>query len=226
MAGSNSAFVEQNVQYKVVIATVFALVLSTTAVALRVLARRICRVHLKVDDYLMILALLFEWAISMAGVVFLHNGLGRHVSTITPAQLITYLKTLYTGSFLYAFTVTFTKLSILFLYARVFPTPMMRKACVLVGSIVVLWCTSVCIVGALICVPTEKLWHPTTPGGCIDVSKFYYGLQVPNILTDGIILIMPAKVIWTLPLSRPQRISLMVIFTLGALYVDFARKSV
>lgn len=90
-----------------------------------------------------------------------------------------------------------------------------------VGLLVILWGFGVCLVGSLICIPVRKLWDPTVIGGCLDLAKFYYGLQVPNILTDAIILIMPMKVVWGLPISNTQKSLLSGIFVLGILTFVF-----
>lgn len=88
-----------------------------------------------------------------------------------------------------------------------------------VGMIVILWAACGIIAGAFTCIPTKKLWYPKTPGGCMDLSKFYYGLQIPNIATDAIILFMPMHVVWGLPISRTQKVGLSGIFVLGFLFV-------
>lgn len=134
-------------------------------------------------------------------------------------------QTLYTGSFLYTGCITCIKLSILSLYKRLFPVKPMINAVHLVGFLVILWCFGVCLVGALTCIPVKKLWDPTVPGGCIDLPKFYYGLQVPNIVTDFIILVMPMKLVWDLPISRVQKMLLSGIFVLGFVYVFISEQS-
>lgn len=54
-------------------------------------------------------------------------------------------------------------------------------------------------------------------GGCMNLSKFYYGLQIPNIATDAIILVMPMPIVWKLPISKAQKTGLSAIFVLGVL---------
>ncbi|GKZ95726.1 hypothetical protein AnigIFM59636_009734 [Aspergillus niger] len=73
----------------------------------------------------------------------------------------------------------------------------------------------------VVCIPLEKLWNPTIPGGCIDLAKFYYGLQIPNIVTDAVILALPLKHVWNLQVPRAQKIMLTGIFCLGALTLAF-----
>ena len=90
----------------------------------------------------------------------------------------------------------------------------------IVGAMVLLWCFGVCLIGAVTCIPFRKLWEPTIPGGCIDLAKFYYGLQIPNIVTDAVILVMPLRVVWDLQMKRVQKVLLTGIFMLGFLYAS------
>ena len=138
---------------------------------------------------------------------------------VEPPKLTT--KVLYAGPFLYATTIFFTKSSVLCLYRRVFANGTMYRGCTVVGITVLLWYLGVCLVAALICVPARKLWRPSTPGRCVNLAHFCYGLQIPNLLTSSIILIMPLSTIWNLVLPRRQKALLFVAFLLGILFVTF-----
>lgn len=59
------------------------------------------------------------------------------------------------------------------------------------------------------------------PGGCLNMGRFYYGLQIPNIVTDAMILFMPMHAVWGLPISRAQRLGLSGIFIVGFLTLVF-----
>ncbi|KAI2990716.1 transcriptional regulator family: Fungal Specific TF [Aspergillus niger] len=185
-----------NLRHVVITATCFALVLSTVSVGLRLYCRKITGTKVFFDDYLIIVALVFEYAVSLAGVVS-------------------------SGSFLYTLCIAFTKLSILALYKRIFSIRPMILAANAVGATVILWCFGVCLIGGVVCIPLEKLWNPTIPGGCIDLAKFYYGLQIPNIVTDAVILALPLKHVWNLQVPRAEKIMLTGIFCLGALTLAF-----
>ena len=170
----------------------------------------------------------------------LRNGLGRHVDTVNPDALETYLmvgffwsiletgltllQVLYSGSFLYSATILFTKLSILSLYRRLFPKKSVQQTSYVVAIIVAVWFVVANTVGALLCIPVTKVWRPSTPGGCIDLASFYYGLQIPNIVTDVAILVIPVKTIWSLPLPKVERISLQGIFLFGVLLVHSSQR--
>ncbi|OOQ85542.1 integral membrane protein [Penicillium brasilianum] len=210
-----------NLRHVVITSTCFAFILSTTAVGFRILSRKINGTGLYLDDYLMLSALLWEWGISIAGVVLLYNGLGTHIVYVRPEQLTVYLKTLFTGSILYTLCVASIKLSILMLYKRLFPVKPMDIAVKIVSLIIILWAACGILAGCFTCIPTEKLWNPMIPGGCMDLGRFYYGLQIPNIVTDAIILVMPMHTVWGLPISKAQKTGLSIIFILGFLTLIF-----
>ncbi|KAJ5356136.1 hypothetical protein N7517_010745 [Penicillium concentricum] len=210
-----------NLRHVVITSTCFAFILSTTAVGFRIISRMINGSGLFLDDWLIIIALIFEYGISIAGVVLLYNGLGTHIVELSPEQIVVYLKTLFTGSILYTSCIASIKLSILMLYRRLFPVKTMKYAVNVVSLIVILWAACGVLAGCFTCIPTEKLWHPMLEGGCMDLSKFYYGLQVPNIATDAIILLMPMHIVWRLPISKTQKLGLSGIFILGFLTLIF-----
>ncbi|KAJ5653893.1 hypothetical protein N7490_000896 [Penicillium lividum] len=210
-----------NLRHVVITATCFAFILSTSAVAFRIISRKVNGAGLFPDDILILFALLFEYGLSIAGVVLLYNGLGTHIKYVHPDQLIVYLKTLFTGSILYTGCIACIKLSILSLYRRLFPTKTMKAAVNVVGTIVILWAACGILSGCFICLPTRKLWLPATPGACMDLGKYYYGLQIPNIATDAIILVMPMHTVWNLPISRAQKTGLSAIFIVGLLTLIF-----
>ncbi|KAJ5457865.1 hypothetical protein N7475_009253 [Penicillium sp. IBT 31633x] len=210
-----------NLRHVVITSTCFAFILSTTAVAFRIISRAISGNGLFLDDWLIILGLIFEYGISIAGVVLLYNGLGTHIVELSPDQIVIYLKTLFTGSILYTCCIASIKLSILMLYRRIFPIRAMKYAVNAVSMIVILWAACGIVAGCFTCIPTEKLWHPMLEGGCMNLSKFYYGLQIPNIATDAIILVMPMHIVWSLPISKAQKLGLSGIFILGLLTLIF-----
>ena len=93
----------------------------------------------------------------------------------------------------------------------------MLIACAAVATLVVIWATATVVVGLFICTPIRKIWDPQTPGACLNLVQFYYGIQIPNIITDVVVLVLPIPVILKLPLDKVQKISLCVIFGLGAM---------
>ncbi|GKZ96389.1 hypothetical protein AnigIFM59636_010635 [Aspergillus niger] len=127
----------------------------------------------------------------------------------------------WSNSFVYTLCVMFIKLSILAVYKRLFAARSMKIAANIVAVIVVLWAVSISIGGVLNCVPVQKFWDRAVPGHCVNTVAYYYGQQIPNILTDVVLLIMPLKSVWELPISKTQRLLLSGVFLVGILTLIF-----
>jgi hypothetical protein len=78
-------------------------------------------------------------------------------------------------------------------------------------AIMVMWCTAVLLTGVFMCNPISKAWNPILPGKCIDLVPFYYGMQIPNVITDLLILLLPFNEIRRLDLPLNQKVG--VFFT-------------
>ena len=113
--------------------------------------------------------------------------------------------------------ITFTKLSILSTYLRLFQRRATRQQVFAVAAFVIAWGVAICATCAVTCIPVAKVWTPTMPGKCLDLTALYYGLQIPNILSDLMLLLIPIKPISTLKLPQAQKRSLYIIFGLGGL---------
>lgn len=118
---------------------------------------------------------------------------------------------------MYTFCITFTKLSILYMYWRVFQCREVRILTTIGFVAVALWTLAVCITAGLTCIPVQKMWMPQIEGTCINLPAFYYGVQIPNILTDIYIILIPTHEILKLDLPIGQKISLIGIFGLATL---------
>ncbi|KGO67163.1 hypothetical protein PITC_020690 [Penicillium italicum] len=212
----------QKLRRSMIIALVFAYTLSTLSVALRILARKAAGSSLFVDDYLIIVALFFKYACSSGVVVLLFNGMGSHITMIPAKNLVVYFQIGFANAFIYTGCIAFIKFSILALYKRLFAIRYMTIAVNIMFGFVSLWVVGVYVAGALLCIPTKKFWDQSVEGACLDPAKFYYGSQIPNILTDIVLLIMPMRVVWTLPVSNSQKALLSGVFLVGGLTLIFS----
>lgn len=123
----------------------------------------------------------------------------------------------------YTANVMFIKLSILALYRRLFSTKWMLFSIYVMGMVVILWTVSIWVAAILNCIPVPRFWDRSIEGACIDPNTFYYGTQIPNIVSDFILLLMPQGVVWSLPVVKTQKLLLSCVFMVGGLYVFSAR---
>ncbi|RAH83220.1 hypothetical protein BO86DRAFT_388091 [Aspergillus japonicus CBS 114.51] len=151
----------------------------------------------------------------------IHYGMGRHADELPSANVTKIAKLLMAFECVYCTTVGIIKVSILLMYARIFPTRNFRLAAIILGGIAVGWVLAIICVSVFQCDPIAKAWNPTLPGSCINLKGSFIGNAVPNIVTDVAILSLPVHVVWGLHASLTHRLSVITVFLLGSLYVSF-----
>lgn len=121
---------------------------------------------------------------------------------------------------IYTTGVNMYKISLLFLYFRIFPLPSIRKWGLVCGGISTAWNIACIFAAAFQCLPRHKIWEPWIDGYCIDLFLTQLCISVPSILCDMAILCFPLPHILRLRTNRTQKAFLVVIFMLGS-YVVF-----
>lgn len=147
-------------------------------------------------------------------------GVGRHLDAVMmfhPHQVVAWAKSIYALEMIYLPAVALPKLSILSLYLRIFPNKVFRAITLVVAVIVVLNWLAFVFASTFQCLPVAYQWDKSIEGGrCFDVLLFYRMVNVPNIVTDIAMLILPIPMVWKLHTSRPRRIGLTVCFLAGS----------
>ncbi|KAL5407796.1 hypothetical protein PMIN03_006930 [Paraphaeosphaeria minitans] len=118
----------------------------------------------------------------------------------------------------YKSTVTLIKASILMIYLRLSVTKTFEWLCK--GSIYLLFTYQaiVIIIVPLECIPLRKMWDLSShvPGHCIDTATFYYITSAFHILMDVWILLLPYKLIFSIPRPTREKFAVYAVFGLGA----------
>ncbi|PTU22027.1 hypothetical protein P175DRAFT_0477858 [Aspergillus ochraceoroseus IBT 24754] len=118
---------------------------------------------------------------------------------------------------LYATTVPMVKLSVLLLYRRIFRLTWSLYLCAFLS---IGYAISVSTTISLACVPTSYFWtqwvDPLSGGQCrVNLYNFYLWNGVANLLTDVIILCLPAPILWKLQMPKSEKLAISGIFLLG-----------
>ncbi|TLD19286.1 hypothetical protein PspLS_09923 [Pyricularia sp. CBS 133598] len=196
--------------------TVFA----TVIVGMRFFARRKQGAAILVDDWLTVVCLLLLFGNMAMNISLINIGVGLHTGSLTYDQLAAMNKALIGAEILYFTGVNMFKISLLFLFFRIFPIPTVRKYGFILGGISTMWNVACIFCAIFQCLPQEKLWKPWLEGGCIDLFLTQLCVSVPVILLDICILLLPLPQVWRLNMNRTQRVFLTIIFLLGS-YVVF-----
>lgn len=196
-------------------------VMALISVLLRLLARWEKRAPLMWDDWLIIFSM--GWNIVVVGFIYgmVNYGMGLHADLVPTNHLIMIAKYLVVAEVLYVWNLVWTKLSLLYLYYRIFDLRSVKLAAYVISAFVIAWVITITFVFIFICVPVEKLWYPQLPGHCINQVGTWASNAASTILTDLAILALPLPQVWKLQLSKFQKVTLTIAFGLG-FFVVFA----
>ncbi|KAL9011941.1 MAG: hypothetical protein Q9173_003252, partial [Seirophora scorigena] len=146
------------------------------------------------------------------------HGVGKPISTLNPADISQALGAFWGSQILYELTINLTKMSILFLYLRVFPSlqnPRFTRAVVAVMRFIAMYMFISIVVTIFQCNPIKRRWDHSIPGRCIDMTAFWYANSTSNIISAAVTLGLPVKMIWNLQLPRSDKVGLYIVFGLG-----------
>ncbi|KAL3954463.1 hypothetical protein ACCO45_010026 [Purpureocillium lilacinum] len=194
--------------------TTFA-ILSFLAVFGRFSARRLKAAPLAADDWFILLALIWVWALFGIFVACRQNGLGKHRAVVSEAQLSQFYYLLYYFQICYVVAPPTVKLSLLYLYKRIFPSRRFHLVVHTMALLVAMWGITSTFISIFNCTPVSAFW--TRKGSCLDFKKFGIGYAIVNITTDFAVWLMPMPSVWSIQLPTSQKIALCLIFLLGLL---------
>lgn len=145
------------------------------------------------------------------------------ILSIVYSGILTSQQWLYTTEIIYAPTIFLVKLAILLQYLRVLAPTKGTNPHLYVGARAIIAITLVYYTistGTTIfaCSPREKIWNPLIEEGhCLDKNFGVFFTCLFNIVSDVIILILPAWTVWKLQIPRRKKINIVLIFATGLL---------
>jgi hypothetical protein len=191
--------------------------LSTIVVAARLLTRLLIqRMRLAADDWI----ITASWVVLVAYTVDVCTqtkfGLGKHLDDLPPTtNHAASLELFYYGEALYYITVSLTKVSILFLYLRLFPQENYRIFNYIMMAFVIATGFSCTVAGIFQCDPIRKAWLTDLPGKCFNQPSLFIANAGLNIAQDLIIYGLPIPMLWKVQRPLKERIALTGIFVVG-----------
>jgi len=206
-----------------ILASTIALIIIASVV---VFARLYSRVWLQrtwnIDDSLVA----FSWTLAATTTVLncaqTRYGLGRHQINISLNSFMMQQKLAYINLLLYTIVLCTTKLSICFLYFRIFQvdktTSWLIRSCI---SFVIIYSIIFETVSIFQCTPIHAFWNipARAHGKCIDTMPYFYASAVCNIISDIWLMAIVGPKIAALQIRKGPKMVLLVIVSLGWLVV-------
>ncbi|ORY16642.1 hypothetical protein BCR34DRAFT_597641 [Clohesyomyces aquaticus] len=230
-----------HVESQAVAVAVIALLLSldVLAVLARFFTRKSLKQQMKIDDWLIYVALvslssskqgnenacsylLQPLAVGMAAAYF--AGVEQDVLFNQSLDLIS-KKIEFAVILLSIITLSLVKLSFLFFYGRIFiydrgNLRSARNVCIgiLIGF-VILWCLGFSITYLSACrADFSAHWSSKSfETKCTNTFWMLYGLAISDFIMDCLIIILPIPIIWQLYLEPSRKIGVLIVFLLGSL---------
>ncbi|RAK96806.1 uncharacterized protein BO80DRAFT_216639 [Aspergillus ibericus CBS 121593] len=197
------------------IANTVLVALSTLAVGLRFLSRRIRESKVWWDDACIVVSMLHTYGMLAMQYHYARVGMRHHMTDLPAENTILIFKMLVVYQIVYYNAMVFAKFSYLFFYLRIFVTRgfrMAARACM--GCAGAYWLGSTLQV-FLICHPFAKNWNATQPGHCASMNVAFSTIGAFNLVTDVLIMALPVHHIWKLQMSTATKMALYGIFGVG-----------
>ena len=114
------------------------------------------------------------------------------------------------------------KLSVIFLYRRIFPNHWLRITLWIVGGFLVYMAIAADCLAVFKCLPLESIDDPTIKPRCINFGLWIVIHALHNVVTDFMLLFLPMPLVWRLNMTRTRKVQISGIFALGTLYAKLS----
>ena len=148
------------------------------------------------------------------------DNLGSHMKFVSAPDITELMQKLWAMGLLLVFSISFSKISVLIYYGRVFrvkahPSKIWRWAFYSIFVTTNVSLVAFTLVSLFQCQPVQKFWTLELSGSCYS----YYSIQASNAIwsavMDVLILLLPLPPIWKLKLKIRRKLALAGMFVLG-----------
>lgn len=142
------------------------------------------------------------------------------LSVVRPAGLMANASSQlsFTSQLAFAVSITAAKLSILYLYHRLFRTHRFTVIGIVLALFLVSWGIAFPLTVVFNCKPVNYFWDKSIPGGhCIDGRAMSYTLAAVSTSTDVVVWALPIPWLWGLQMGYGKRLGIIATFALGGL---------
>lgn len=210
--------------------SVLFIIIPIVSVGLRFTARSLTGAYLGIDDWITIPSMIICIGLGVNQIVATTlGGLGAHQLLVDgqiahTQQLYVYEKTKYAYQLVGSIGLWVIKLSVLFLYRRIFSVGAFRLANTVMICITVAWGLAFTFAMAFQCSPVSTIWEKFEleyGNSCVSVQPFYLAAAICDLVLDILILLLPVHPLWLLQMPIRQKLAVGGIFFLGFIVVAF-----
>lgn len=204
-------------QTEIVSIVAVMMTVSTVAVILRLVGRKISAAPYGADDFLIVVALILTYGLNINEIIAVHYGFGRHQLMLSLDYISKFLLNDWTIQIIFATAISVTRLSLLVFYHRIFPVKRFKIVASITGCIIICWWISFILAIIFSCYPVESYWNKAIVGHCVNEHTLSWGITGTELATNIIMLILPIPWLWKLRLAWSKKLALTGMFALGTL---------
>ncbi|KAJ0161784.1 hypothetical protein CTA2_5613 [Colletotrichum tanaceti] len=201
-------------EIKVVVAVLA--VFTFPIVLLRLLSRWMLAGGLEMDDWTTLVAAALLGATLGCVVTTANLGFGLHYWNVNAANAQLILQLYFAVQMLYIAVLVLAKLSIVALYARLFPDRRFQFVNKLVMFFLIGHGVVFLFVIGFECTPIAGIWDRTIPRKCVNLNAVAVASSVLSIVEDIVILAMPIQQLVNLQLGLKKKIEVGFMLSLGS----------
>ncbi|KAL3427262.1 CFEM domain-containing protein [Phlyctema vagabunda] len=198
--------------------TIICSTLAWGSIIARLATRFILHQKYGLDDLFIALTLVAGIAFTALGICAFHKGFGSHVWTLSVEDAEKDQYWFYILEILYIIHVGLIKLSLVFLYLRIFSSSKsFRLSCYLTVAFVACYIVAFTLISVFQCRPISYAWDKyTQKGQCINFATMSWWNAGVSILQDFIIVLLPCREVWQLHMSLQRKLAICCMFGVGS----------
>ncbi|KAG8170266.1 hypothetical protein KVR01_001011 [Diaporthe batatas] len=145
-------------------------------------------------------------------------GFGRDIWTIPHDNITRIIMFTWISEVFYMIVLGSTKIAMLLLYLKVFPSQTFRRVCFVMIGVCLVYSPATALATFFNCTPVSYNWTGwtgETEGSCFSFNTFAWAQSSINIVLDLIIILLPIPQLWKLNMGRKKRIQIVLMFSVG-----------
>ncbi|ATY63951.1 integral membrane [Cordyceps militaris] len=157
-----------------------------------------------------------DWSDANLSAVVILGGAGNHLPRLTGGDyLMRFSQTTFAAQVLYALALGCTKMSITWMIKRIFFDGSHAWIPYCLMALNFCWMMQTILTGALFCRPIALNWDQDTRGSCGNRKAMFSAVSIVDIITDILIIALPAKMLWGIQTRRTYKVAIACMFGAG-----------
>ncbi|ORY57136.1 uncharacterized protein BCR38DRAFT_478339 [Pseudomassariella vexata] len=202
---------------QVIVCAIAAPAVSFLLVALRFLTRGYVQGQVHVEDWCILVSLLFSIGATVGVFEQVKYGVGFHRDTLTGSQVSGFIMSLWYDILFYSLSLFFAKVSILLLYRRFLTFKTIAFLIKIALGLVTILYLYILVTLFIACIPLTSLWTWAVDGEfagkCLPATVYWGNAAIGNS-TDVLIVCLPMAVVFKLQLPFRRKLALTLTFSL------------